>query len=356
MDAKGNLYGTTALGGKGGHCSAPLGEDCGTVFELTPPVAGESRWTETVLYRFDGSTDDGAEPKARLIMDVNGALYGTTSAAGTGDCIGGYPYGCGTVFELTPPTAGETHWTERVLHRFKGQPTDGGAPLAGLIMDANGALYGTTAGGGAGHCDTIPPDAPGCGTVFMLTPPAPGTADWRETILHTFRGGADGADPEAGLIMDANGTLYGTTALGGAGCPGGGCGTVFMLTPPAAGETRWAENILYRFRAGADGAVPYGGLSIDANGILSGTTSVGGGGGCKYGCGTVFELSPPAAGETRWTENILHRFAGGTDGDDPEAGLIMDASGALYGTAYYGGGGNGCSSQLGCGTVFKVVP
>jgi hypothetical protein len=159
--------------------------------------------------------------------------------------------------------------------------------------------------------------------------------------------GAAGADPYGSLTMDARGVLYGTASGGGAGN-----GTVFMLTPPPSGEGHWTETTLYRFRGGSDGAGPVGAMSMDANGVLFGATAVGGGG----NFGTVFELAPPVAGETRWAEDILHRFAGGTDGERPEAGLIMDATGALYGTTYYGGGGNGCLSRLGCGTVFKVVP
>ena len=178
----------------------------------------------------------------------------------------------------------------------------------------------------------------------------PVAAAAQETVLYRFKGGADGNTPVAGLIMDANGTFYGTTFAGGGGSITGCCGTVFELTPPGAGETLWTEKVLYRFKGGADGDTPVAGLIMDANGALYGTTSNGGGGSCTGGCGTVFELTPPGAGETLWTEKVLYRFKGGADGDTPVAGLITDANGAFYGTTY--GGGGGCTA--GCGTVFEL--
>ncbi len=163
-------------------------------------------------------------------------------------------------------------------------------------------------------------------------------------MLYGFTGGGD---PEAGLIMDASGALYGTTEHGG----GDDSGTVFMLTPPVAGETRWTETVLHTFTGGADGFAPLAGLIMDASGALYGTTWSGGPGCVGANCGTVFKLTPPASGETRWTETVLHSFTGGADGADPGAGVIMDASGALYGTTVNGGG-----RAPRCGTVFKVVP
>ncbi len=330
MGPDGALYGTTAGNGTAGN-SNDCSVVCGTVFMLAP---GATSWSETTLHRFTGGAD-AATPFAGLVMDANGDLYGTTSGGGGNN---------GTVFELTPPAAGETRWTEKVLYRFKGG-ADGATPVAGLIMDANGALYGTTLNGGRG-CN-----ATGCGTVFELTPPAAGETRWTETVLRRFKGIPDGAHPVAGLIMDANGALYGTTDFGGGACLSYGCGTVFTLVPPAAGETRWIEKVLYRFQDGADGGFPAAGLIMDANGAaLFGTTLTGGRGCNATGCGTVFELTPPAAGETRWTETVLYRFKGGSDGAYPLAGLIMDASGALYGTTNLGGG----ARQI--GTVFKLKP
>ena len=205
MDAAGNLYGTTVMGGAYNR---------GEVFELTPNAA-KTTWTETVLYSFCGQPrcSDGIYPEAGLIMDATGHLYGTTERGG-----GGINYDYGTVFELTP-NAAKTTWTETVLYSFcsRGTCTDGAAPTAGLIMDATGHLYGTTAGY--------------YGTVFELTPNAAKTT-WSETVMHSFTGGSDGSDPVAGLIFDASGALYGATASGGdLSCDSGsGCGSVFKLS------------------------------------------------------------------------------------------------------------------------------
>jgi uncharacterized repeat protein (TIGR03803 family) len=329
FDAAGNLYGTTEYGGTGGNCGA---YGCGTVFELTPN--GSGGWTETVLYSFCPQTGctDGANPAAGLIFDAAGNLYGTTEYAGA--------YNSGTVFELTPNGSGG--WTETVLYSFCSQAncTDGYGPLAGLIFDASGNLYGTTRDGGAY----------GYGTVFELTPT--GGGGWTETVLHSFnQNGTDGAYPYAGLTFDTAGNLYGTTAYGG---PydyfGGHPGTVFELTPTAGGG--WTETVLYSFCSQAncaDGLNPYAGLIFDSAGNLYGTTPVGG-----QGHGTVFELTPTAGGG--WTEQVLLNF-NGTDGNYPTAGLIFDAAGNLYGTTYEGGSWTGCSDgPNGCGTVFELTP
>jgi uncharacterized repeat protein (TIGR03803 family) len=296
----------------------------GTVFALSPPAAGETRWTETVLYRFRGGRD-GRLPFAGLIADANGVLYGTTSNGGDNDN--------GTVFALSPPAAGATRWTETVLHRFRGGP-DGRFPFAGLIVDANGVLYGTTSAGG--ETDT--------GTVFALSPPAAGKTRWTHTVLHSFRGTPDGGEPFAGLIADAKGVLYGTTTSGGDSFNG----TVFALSPPTAGETRWTKTVLYSFRGTPDGRLPFAGLIADAKGVLYGTTAYGGIK-SRNDSGAVFALSPPAAGETRWTETVLYRFGVGLDGFGPFAGLIADAKDVLYGTTTYGG-------DNGNGTVFALSP
>jgi uncharacterized repeat protein (TIGR03803 family) len=332
-DATGRLYSTTQ--GGGAHHNA------GTVFELSPNAA-KTKWTQTVLYSFcaQGGTNciDGLQPVGGLIVDAAGHLYGTTGLGGAHDG--------GTVFELTP-NAARTKWTETVLYSFCARGgtncTDGLQPVAGLIIDKAGHLYGTTQGGGAHNG----------GAVFELTPNAAGTR-WTETVLYSFcaQGGnncSDGAVPSAGLITDAAGRLYGTTDLGGAHDEG----IVFELTPYAAG-TKWTETVLYSFCAqgGAnctDGLQPVAGLTIDAAGHLYGTTQ---GGGARNE-GTVFELTPNAAG-TKWTEKALYSFCtqGGTnctDGNAPAAGLIVDAAGDLYGTTYCGGAHNQ-------GTVFELRP
>ncbi len=274
--------------------------------------------TETVLYSFCAQRKcaDGETPGAGVIMDASGHLYGTTLVGGG--------HGGGTACELTP-NAAKTKWTETVLYRFCAQSecTDGAPPDTGLIMDKSGHLYGTTELGGAHES----------GTVFELTPNAAKTI-WIHKILYSFcaqTNCTDGESPDAGLIMDKPGHLYGTTELGGAH----ELGTVFELTPNAA-KTKWTETVLYGFCAQSectDGAEPIAGLIIDA-GHLYGTTGYGG----ALGAGTVFELTPNAA-KTKWTETVLYSFctqSACTDGAVPYAGLIMDKSGHLYGTTSYG--------------------
>ena len=284
-------------------------------------------WNEKLLHSFNNNGVDGANPFAGLIGDAAGNLYGTTGYGGT--------YNWGTVFKLTPQAGGG--WTETVLHSFSGG--DGADPLAGLISDAVGNLYGTTWGGGTGsNCGTG-----GCGTVFELSPTAGG--GWTETVLHNFdNNGADGVDPSAGLIFDAGGNLYGTTQLGGTYDNG----TVFKVSP---GEGGWTETVLHSFGSiNNDGGTPSAGLIFDAAGNLYGTTRGGG----TYYYGTVFELSPTAGGG--WTETVLHNFGNGTDGRYLSASLIFDAAGNLYGTTAAGGTGVNTLIQYVGGTAFELTP
>ncbi len=257
MDAAGQLYGTTYSGGAHPGNPGADGMGGGAVFALTPNAA-KTKWTETVLYSFcphvvAENCPDGEGPSAGLIMDKAGHLYGTTFVGGAHLRVFG---GGGTVFALTP-NAAKTEWTETVLYSFCAQGgdkcTDGAGPMAGLIMDASGHLYGTTSLDGANHPDGI---HAGGGTVFALTANAAKTK-WTETVLYSFcaQGGdkcTDGAGPMAGLIMDASGHLYGTTAFGGAHARGLFrifiWGTVFELTPNAA-KTTWTETVLYSFCA-----------------------------------------------------------------------------------------------------------
>jgi len=327
LDSSGALYGTTSDGGSMGY---------GTVFKLTPPASGQTQWTETVLYSFQGG-NDGAYPSGRLILDTFGALFGATSYGGsTGN-------GYGAVFKLTPPTIGQTQWTETVLYRFRGG-NDGAFPQGGLIFDTQGALYGTTAS-----------------TVFKLTPPLPSATQWTETVLHRFQGGGDGVEPLAGLIFDTQGALYGTTSYGGSvGCYNNiGCGTVFKLTPPTIGQTQWTETVLYNFQGGNDSQHPRGGLIFDTQGALYGTTFGFIGEGQIRGnavvnavtsdYGAVFKLTPPIPPATQWTSTTLHSFQI-YDGFRPIGDLIFDSYGALYGTTYEGG------ASANSGTVFKLTP
>jgi uncharacterized repeat protein (TIGR03803 family) len=318
-DSRGNLYGTTTGGGLGS------GAGYGVVFELTPPAAGETQWDEQVLYRFSGGAD-GYSPTDGLLMDRSGDLYGAASVGGVG--------GHGVVYELTPPGRGATDWSERVLYSFSGG-VDGDLPRGPLVFDRNGNLYGVTEQGGVGYGDA------GHGVVFQLTPPFLPAGKWRENVLWRFTGGADGALPFKGVIVDRRGNLYGTTNGGGIGN-----GVVYQLSPPAPWQSRWSESVLWDFKGAPDGAGAYAGVTADDHGNLYGTTYLGG---KAYDSGTVFELSPPGHGETQWSEQVLWSFEGATiDGAYPEGNLILDRNGTIYGTTLEGGENDG-------GTVFKVT-
>jgi uncharacterized repeat protein (TIGR03803 family) len=291
LDDAGNLYGTTMHGGFGG---------VGTLFKLAP------NGTETVLYDFQSNGKDGLYPGAPVVADAAGNLYGTTTGGGNGTCGNGY--GCGTVFE------GAT-----VLHAFTAAGGDGYIPESGLILDQSGNLYGTTyEGGGGSGCN-----GNGCGTVFRLSPSR------RETVLHTFVGGTDGSGPEASLMMDQAGNLFGTTSGGGAYS----AGIVFKLAPDGT------ETVLHSFGGEGDGKYPQSRVIADRAGNLYGTTYTGGGG---VDCGTVFKLAPDG------TETVLYAFKGSPDGCYPYAGLLR-RNGILYGTTVNGG------SLDGWGTIFALA-
>ncbi len=306
LGSAGSLYGTTTYGGNNA-CSGGSGTGCGTVFKL------DTSGSETILHNFTGA--DGANPISALIMDAKDDLYGTTTAGGllthcTG--FGSYP-GCGVVFKLSGETV-------TVLHRFTGGG-DGAFPQAGVIMDERRNLYGSTLESGEFNG----------GVVFKL-------ADKKETVLHSFTGGKDGGYVTSGLIMDAKGNLYGTAAYGGdIDCDyPGGCGVVFKL----AGTQL---TVLHSFKGPPDGDNPYAALLLDAGGNLYGTT---GSGGEPYGAGTVFEVS--ASGK----ERVLHRFRVNYkvqhDGLLPDTAVIRDAQGNLYGTTEEGG-------PSGDGVVYEIT-
>jgi uncharacterized repeat protein (TIGR03803 family) len=311
-DAAGNLYGTTFYGG---DMQCPGTNGCGVVFRLN---AADK---DTVLYSFAGKTS-GGDPVASLIRDSAGNLYGTALTGGDLRCGGGA--GCGVVFKLSPDGV------ETVLHTFEGGQ-DGQAPYGALLRDSAGNLYGTTFEGG----NACGPGAAACGTVFKLD------AAGNETVLYKFTGGTDGGAPLGGLIQDAEGNFYGSTELGGdlTGANGSlGCGVVFKLDP--AGK----ETVLYSFTGGVDGSEAGSTLVRDAAGNLYGTTGLGGDLACDppYGCGVVFKL------DSTGKETVLYSFTGQpADGWNPIAGLVRDPDGNLYGTTYRGGPEN-------VGTVFEV--
>jgi hypothetical protein len=196
--------------------------------------------------------------------------------------------------------------------------------------------------------------------VFIAIQTIQGTAfaaSSKEIVVYSFQGGADGAY-SATLLADKAGNLYGNAYQGGGGACQGGCGAVFELTPPGAAGGAWTETVLYHFMGGNDGSLPRGGLIFDSAGNLYGTTLFGGGGACSDACGTVFELSPPAAAGGAWTETILYRFKGVREGDGngPYGNVVFDKSGNLYSTTYAGVIACSDSGPWGCGTVFELSP
>ena len=368
VDAKGNLYGTTLYGGGEGTCVILTNAFCGSAYELTPVVGGG--WQETVLHGFGNGTD-GMYPEAGLVLDKQGNLYGTTAYGGS--------YGEGVVFKLIPLASGG--WQERVIYNFTGG-ADGGVPVAGLIFDNKGNLYGTTSHGGTYQCGDFT-----CGTVFELSLVA---GKWQETVIHTFTNGSDGATPLDGLIFDKLGNLYGTANFGGTF----DFGTVFELSPITGG---WQETTLYAFQGARDGYAPQAGLVFDTKGDLFGTTYGGGPGnagevyeltpaagvwsktriygfstqnprsnvvfgpngniygvvsGGQLSTGYVYDLTPTTSGQ--WTLNILHTFTGTPDGMWPYTSLIFDKAGNLYGTTYAGGANPYLT--YGAGAVYEVTP
>jgi uncharacterized repeat protein (TIGR03803 family) len=376
LDQFGSLLGTTQAGGTA---------NMGTVFSLTPSGQG---YSESVLHAFSGGRSDGALPTAALLNGASGVVYGTTVEGGFDSsqrgCRNAQYQGCGTIFELVP--SGSTY-AEHMIYAFPGDEKGAGVfPFAALTAGVDGALYGATLWGGEGlgnvfrlvqrgtnYHETVvfsfpfgssgPSFAPegfnpaaslisdksgnlygvaeaggtcssqpavGCGVAFELMPSASG---YIFTTLHIFQGGSDGDGPLGALVRGGDGSLYGTTEYGGPD----NRGTVFSLSQSGSG---YAENVVYAFKGGRDGALPLAGLILGKNGSFYGTTSAGG----PANLGTVFQLVRDGSG---YSERVLHTFKGGNDGAEPAAALFASSTNVLYGTTVAGG-------ASGLGTVFSL--
>ncbi|MGA8384062.1 MAG: choice-of-anchor tandem repeat GloVer-containing protein, partial [Candidatus Cybelea sp.] len=282
-----------------------------------------------VLYSFQDG-DDGAVPSSGLIADKSGNLYGTTTNVGG---VTSCNVHCGSIFELSPPASKHASWSFTILYDFTGGK-DGGLPQGGLMFGRDGTLYGTAnVGGRYGKF--------GDGVLFQLKA---AKGHWTEKVLHDFGRGNDGRNPHGGLEADGKGNLYGTTANGGKYFSG----TVYDLSLSSKAET-----VLYNFSGGEDGGTPLAGLTIDHADRLYGTTNYGGYFSyyCQAGCGTVFEVSPPATRSDHWNYAVIHEFVGGVPGDGalPLDPLLLDGAGNLYGTTFLNQGAGG-------GTAFELTP
>lgn len=350
FDARGNLYGTTALGGA---------YNAGIVYKLTPQTGGG--WTESILHNFGNGTD-ASQVSAGLVIDASGNLFGSSAGGGL--------YGGGTVFELSPHAGG---WVERVLASFASIGDLGSYPSP-VTLDSSGDIYLTTYFGGTYDF----------GAAVELE--KSGSA-YRERTLYSFNQiGHQGIYPGGGLAITPSGKIYGTTTQGngfgdglffgltfaasgaakvsylysfdsydgdvtdpnvltyngsnfyGAGVTG--YGSIYELQPAAGGG--WTESIIHNFEVLSDGEDPST-VSFDASGNMYGTTCCGG---PISGGGSVWELSPSGGA---WTETMLYLFTGGADGDQPNGGVTLDSTGNIYGTTHSGG-------TYEAGAVFKVTP
>ncbi|MGC1370734.1 MAG: choice-of-anchor tandem repeat GloVer-containing protein [Candidatus Sulfotelmatobacter sp.] len=391
FDRKGNLYGVASSGGANVNTNCSLG--CGVVYQLSRNADGS--WDETDIYNFcsnlvDSQCDDGQTPSAGLVMDTKGNLYGTTAGGGAvPNCFYGKLNGCGTVFELSPPSIAGGAWAETILYTFCKLPSegvcrDGVGLFAQLAIDSAGNLYGTTAEGGTGQRSG--PTAYG-GTVFVLSNHS---GVWQHTVLYNFCSLGQGSDcpdgsfPIAGVTLGPSGDLYGTTNYGGSADEG----TVYKLSKSANGAT---ETVLYSFSSypaypqgivsldptgshlystllgggtsngaafqlnieaglidiypfdGVDGSQPEAGVLFEPkSGVFYGTTAHGG----KFGLGALFQI------DSNGKETVLYNFcarANCSDGFSPRSTLIADQRGKLYGTTLFGG-------DIGSGVVFKLTP
>jgi uncharacterized repeat protein (TIGR03803 family) len=295
--------------------------------------------TLTIVHSFANSPHDGRAPMAGVVIGPGGVLYGTTYYGGAGNC--------GTVFSLTPPAVPGDAWTRSMYSLPGTEPAciGGSYPVAPPTIARGGAvLYGSTQFGG---------NCPG-GTIFELRPPTASEA-WAENVLLNACAGSELVGPNSSPVVGSNGVLY-ATILGGFESKG----RVLSLTPPASPGGSWPATTLHTFTGGSDGLRPNG-VALGSNGQLYGTTEAGGTGPCYgdfSGCGTIFSLTPPQIPGGPWVETILHNFTGRIgDGTVPLGGVLVDNSGALFGTASSGSDGsvgNNCSE--GCGAVWSMIP
>jgi len=326
-DASGNLYGTTFFGGNQSACQ---GSGCGVVFKV------DTKGNFTVLYAFTGTKGDGATASPGLIRDSAGNLYGATLDGGTGTCIYNSFGGCGTVFKLTPKS---NKWTETVLYNFTGAQGDGAEPFITKTTNLSGGyIYGDTYAGGdySGICTGGPNY--GCGVVWKLDP-----TTRKETILHRFNANhGDGLEGFGTGLIDARGNLYGTTSYGGVqSCPNGGCGILYRI------DSRGKYTVLHKFMgAPTDVYLPAVPLIQDKNGNLYGGGSGGGKGPVDSSRGGFFEMV--TSDQQHFKENVLFTFT--SDGMEPEdpSGIFLDAKGNLYGFTYGGG-------PVDYGTVVELI-
>jgi uncharacterized repeat protein (TIGR03803 family) len=312
----GDLYAVTEAGGT---------YNLGTIFKLIAPQTRGGAWTKTLLYDCPGGK--GGVSPVSVVIDKDGNLYGVDSSQ--------------TIFELSRSRDGA--WKYTVLYTLNGN-SDGSVTSGNLIFDSEANLYGANEQGGDLGCG----NGGGCGTVFELKRPAKTGGKWRFSVLHTFTGSPDGAAPFSGVVFDQNRNLYGTTNEGGST----GWGTVYRLSPPAEKGQGWTETLLYSFSQSNDGIIsPEGPVLFDKSGNLYGTTPSGGDLNCAggYGCGVVFELSPPDKKGGAWNYATLYAFQGGNDGIIPYGYMVFDQAGNLYGVTELGGVG-------GVGTVYRMSP
>lgn len=366
FDSAGNLYGTTYAGGTSGQ---------GTVFKLS---LANGKWTETVIHNFAGYPNDGGGPESGLVFDAAGNIYGTTWTGGKN--------AAGTVYKLARQSNGT--YKQNILYNFNCCDGSDGAqnPSQGVYLDGNNTIYGVTQYGG--NVILCYDDEVGCGTFYKLTRDSSG---WHETVLYNFAQTPDGALPWGPLVRDKTGNFYGASLFGGSSDYSG---TVFKLAPGSKGE--WTESVVYTddtdsgegvmgvaldnagnlYAVGSPGVTeltpnssggftptriysfgnppspgnPYSGVVISKSGVLYGTTAWGGGGSklsCGgNGCGTVYQVKETSG---QWSGSVVYNFLNSAKGDGPQAPVILDSKGNLYGTTAGGG-------AYGYGAVYEVTP